>query len=405
MAAPAAITPEVRGQSRIGLHDLSVRLEARDGAPECIVGRVETGAFIAVPPVAGEVIRLLEAGMTVDEAHDHIQAQCGRDVDVAGFVAGLIPLGFVSTVDSVDVPAAPPPVPTLPWLRAAHVRWLLTWPVSAAVALATLAAIVVIALRPRLFPGYHDLLWTPRTSVVLAGNAAFSWSIIALHELAHLATARAAGVPGRMSFGTRLQFLVAQTDVSGIWAAGRRRRLTVYLSGIAVNLVLAAAAVLVRASATAGSALDRIGADVAMLSLLMIAPQFLLFMRTDLYFVLQDVTGCRNLYADGSAYVRWWARRRSRPDPSTALSPRERRAVRTYAWHLLVGTTACVAVAVTVSLPFTITLLATAARRVIEAPIDGLATLLIIGGYWVIWSRAWWRRHGHRVRGLAFRRR
>src|SRR5262249_35737972 len=158
-----------------------------------------------------------------------------------------------------------------------------------------------------------------------------------------------------------------QTDVSGVWAAGRRQRLTVYLSGIAVNLVLAAVAVLVRASATAGSALDRIGADVAVLSLLMIAPQLLMFMRPVLNFVRQGMTGCRNLYADGSAYVRWWARRRSRPDPSAALSPRERRAVRTYAWLLLVGTTVCVAVAVTVSVPFTITLLSTAARRVIEA--------------------------------------
>jgi len=181
--------------------------------------------------------------------------------------------------------------------------------------------------------------------------------------------------------------------------------LTVYLSGIAVNLVLAATAVLVRASATADSALDRIGADVAMLSLLMIAPQFLLFMRTDLYFVLQDITGCRNLYADGSAYVRWWARRRSRPDPSTALPPGERRAVRAYAWLLVVGTTACVALAITVSLPFTVALLSTAARRVTAAPIDSLLTLLIIGGSWAIWWRAWWRRHGHRLRGLAFRRR
>src|SRR5215470_2178691 len=104
-----------------------MRFEERDGAPECVVGRVETGAFIAVPPVAGEVIRLLGAGMTVDEAHDRIQAQHGRDIDVAGFVANLVALGLVSTVDSLPIESAPPPVPTLPRLRAAHVRWLLTW--------------------------------------------------------------------------------------------------------------------------------------------------------------------------------------------------------------------------------------------------------------------------------------
>ncbi|MEV4621416.1 hypothetical protein AB0J74_22245 [Asanoa sp. NPDC049573] len=45
-------------------------------------------------------------------------------------------------------------------------------------------------------------------------------------------------------------------------------------------------------------------------------PQFLLFMRTDLYFVLQDLTGSRNLYGDGGAYVRWWAPGRERPTPA-----------------------------------------------------------------------------------------
>jgi hypothetical protein len=33
--------------------DIQASTEARDGMPECVVGRVETGAFIAVPPVAG----------------------------------------------------------------------------------------------------------------------------------------------------------------------------------------------------------------------------------------------------------------------------------------------------------------------------------------------------------------
>ncbi len=53
---------------------------------------------------------------------------------------------------------------------------------------------------------------------MIAVDAAIGWVLIALHELGHLATARAAGAPARISLGTRLQFLVAQTDVSGVWA-------------------------------------------------------------------------------------------------------------------------------------------------------------------------------------------
>lgn len=146
-----------------------------------------------------------------------------------------------------------------------------------------------------------------------------------------------------------------------------------------------------------------------MLSALMIAPQFLLFMRTDLYFVLQDLTGCRNLYADGSAYVRWLARfgRGQRPDPSQALARGERRAVRGYAWVLLFGTAICVTVALVVTVPFAIAVLTTAATRLVEGSasqrVDGVLTLCVTGGYWTLWAAMWWRRHGHRARALRGR--
>jgi putative peptide zinc metalloprotease protein len=380
------------GASRITLHDLRIRTEAR----EWVVGRVDTGDFIAVPPVAGEVLRLLGTDLTIDQTRRQIQAEQGRDIDVSGFVTNLIPLGFVSTVDGVPVPGPSPRRPSLAWLRPAHVRWLLTWPVLVALGLVLLAAAVVAVLRPSLWPTYHDLLWTPRTSLVLAGNAVIGWSIIALHEFAHLATARAAGVPGRMSFGTRLQFLVAQTDVSGIWAAPRWQRMTVYLSGIGVNLTIVGVALLIRAAVPEGALAGRVAASAAMLSAVMVAPQLLLFMRTDLYFVLQDLTGCRNLYADGSAYLRHLVTRRD--DPSQGLRPNERRAVRTYAWILSSGTAICITVALLVSVPFALTLLSKAVVGALHGAIDGFITIAIVGGYWTLWCRMWWHRHGHRVR-------
>ncbi|MCZ0999049.1 hypothetical protein O1M63_14515 [Streptomyces mirabilis] len=87
-------------------------------------------------------------------------------------------------------------------------------------------------------------------------------------------------------------------------------------------------------------------------------------MRTDLYFVLQDVTRCRDLYGDGVAYTKYAARRALRrttaPDPSLELPAHERRAVRAYSVVLVVGTTLCLAFLATVTLPADITLFARA---------------------------------------------
>ncbi|OON27787.1 MULTISPECIES: hypothetical protein [unclassified Micromonospora] len=392
---------EVAGSCRVLLHELRLRPDGDDW----IVGRVDTGDFVAVPEIAAAALRLLGAGHSVDETHRRLRAERGREIDVAGFVRDLVGLGFVAAVDGRPVPGAPVPAPTLPRLRPRHVRWLVARPVAVAVLAVTGAAAVTALLAPGVLPSHRDLLWSPHASLVLAGNAAVAWSIVLLHELAHLLTARAHGVPGRLGLGTRLQFLVAQTDVSGIWAAPRSARLTVYLAGMVVNVVVASVAVLVRAAAAPGTPVDRAAAVVLLLAVLPLPVQFLVFMRTDVYFVLQDVAGARNLYADGAAYARWWLRRATRrpgADPSLALPARERRAVRWYALLLVVGTAACLAVAATVTVPFTLALLVDAAGGLRPGgdPVDrfdAAVTAAVLGGSWAVWGWAWWRRHGRRL--------
>jgi putative peptide zinc metalloprotease protein len=400
--------PVVTDATRVRLHQLSMR---PDGS-EWIVGRIATGEFIAVEEVAVEVMRLLDEGLPVGEVRRRLAAETGRDLDVAGGVADLVELGFVAAVDGRPIAGPPVPTPTLPWLRPRHVRWMVTRPVGVGLVVLVAAAVLVLIRRPDMVPTARDLLWSPHGWVVLAGNAAICWSIIAVHELAHLATARAAGLPGRISLSTRLQFLAAQTTVSGIHGhPARPTRVTVYLSGMAVNVAVAAAAVLVGAAAAPGSMVARMSAATALVSLLCLMPQFLVFMRTDIYFLLQDLTSCRNLYASGSAYVRWWGRilwwrvagRADRAaDPSDGLPPRERRAVRVYAGLLLAGTAGAVGVAVTVTLPVAVTILTAAMYRLFTAGspmtrLDGALTFGVIGGYWVLWCRTWWRRHGPRV--------
>jgi hypothetical protein len=404
----------VTGATQVRLHPLRVR---EDGG-SWVIGRAEIGEFIAAPPAAHRVITLLRDGRSVDQVRAALRAETGIDLDVAGFVTALVDLDFVAELDGSPLPQAAPPRPTLLRLRPEHVRWLL-YPVTAVTAGAVIlgAALAVVA-EPALLPGYRDLLWSQSGGAIILGNAAIAWTIILLHELAHLATARGADVYGRMSFGTRLQFLAMQTDVTGIWAASRRTRMTVYLAGIALDLVIAALCLLILAfTPLAGLATDLVAAT-ALLALMGIPIQCLVFMRTDLYFVLQDLTGCANLYADGSAYARYLARRlcgrlrRAGPppqDPSYRLPTRERRAVRAYTMLLAIGTAACLMVAVTITLPVIVTLLGRAAIDLTNGGsaarvFDAAAVLTVTGTVQVLWARAWWKRHGHRVRGVSTHR-
>ena len=393
--------------SRIQLYPLHMRAEHHGGVCEWVIGRSDTGEFVAVPPVAADAIMLLRDGLTVEETYRRILHDQQVDVDVAAFAGNLVDLGFVAAVDGVPVAGHEPPRSTLPRLRAGHVRWLVGAPFLIVAALLVVAAGLAAAIRPRLLPGYRDLLWSGHTTLVLVGNVAIAWVIIGVHEFGHLATARAYGVGGRVRFSTRLQFLCAQTDVSGIWGAHRRARVVVYLSGIGVNLIIAAAATLTRLLAAPGTVTDRVAAAVSITSLLAVPSQLMMFMRTDLYFLLQDLTGCRNLYADGSAYVRYLARarRRAAPDPTRALPAHERVAVRLYSIALVAGTAICLTVALVVTVPFIVTVVSRASTALTGGDgatgvADALVTFAIIGAYWTVWGAAWWRRHGGRVRRL-----
>ncbi|GAA0384067.1 hypothetical protein GCM10009530_38690 [Microbispora corallina] len=387
----------------VRFHGLAVRRDRE----EWIVGRAETGVCVALPYEGVRAIEILETGATVEETSDLLRRETGVTLDVAGFVGEMAGAGLVAAVDGRPVGRDEVPRPSLPWLTPRLVRWTLSpvlpWVAGALV----LAGAVAAAVRPGVVPGWHALMWSPHGTPVLAAEVVLVAALVALHELAHLCTARASGVPGRIRLGTRLQFLAAQTDVSGIWLAGRRARLTVYLAGIAVDAAVLALCLV---------AMAVLGPDVplsivALTEMTGLALQFLVFMRTDLYFVLQDLSGCRDLYADAGAHLRHLARRlagRPSEDPLRLLRPLERRFVRIYSGVVLTGTAACLAVFLLVSLPFTLTMVCRAFGALTRhaTPVDtadAVATLAVLLGYQGAWAYAWARRHGPRLRGLTAR--
>jgi putative peptide zinc metalloprotease protein len=394
----------VAGSSRVRLRTLSQRRD-RDG---WVIGRPETGDFISIPDVAHRVITLLGERLTVDEVSARLRAETGTRFGVADFVAALDELGFVGSVDDLPREDHADNRPSLPWLRQEHVRWLLHPLAPIVVAGFAGAGVTMLALHPALLPSYHVLVWSRRVGLVLAVNAAIGWTLVLLHELAHLATARAAGAPSRITLSTRLQFLVAQTDVSGVWAAPRRSRITVYLAGIAANVCLAGACLLVLGLANPHGIPRSLLAVGVTETVLMLATQLMVFMRTDLYFVLQDLTGCANLYADGSAYLRYLGRTTrhstSATDPSLAYPATERRAIRLYSAVLLAGTAICLGVECAVSVPALIVLLVRAVSEIGVTPVttlDGSAALTILLTWQALWARRWWQRHRRQMQALA----
>jgi putative peptide zinc metalloprotease protein len=367
--------------SQVEFFDLRTRAE---GDGNVVVGRADTGDFVSLPDLGAVIIHELERGAQVAEVEQNLLAQ-GIEIDVAGFVMALSEFGFVRAVDGIPDPTAPPVRPaSLPWLRACHVRWLFRWPAYAVYILVVAAAAAALVVQPRVRPRYGEIFFSGSTSLVLAGSTAMFLVIAAFHEFAHLASARASGVPARISFGTRLYWLAAQTDVSGLWTASPAERLRTYLAGVGMDLVFGSVLVLVRVLRLAGGALDHLIAAAVVIILIGIADQFLLFTRTDMYFVAAHLFRARNLFEDATVQfahiLRSLTGQAPGPHPLADLPDRERRVVRAYSLIMVLGTLAALTVLAGYLLPSMVTLLARGAHRLAEGISDGSFPLALDGG-------------------------
>ncbi|MEV0969792.1 hypothetical protein [Microtetraspora glauca] len=377
----------------------------RDGA-EWIVGRVETGEFVSFPDIGRRTIDLLAGGGPIDDVAERLNAETGTAVDVADFVTALMGVGFVAEIDGRPMDDTRRERPSLPWLKPRHVRWTLRPAVLAGLVTIFLCGLIALAVRPGIMPSPSIMAWSEFGTVSLVTQIAIAWSLVMLHELAHLCTARAAGVPGRMTLGSRLQFLVVQTDVSGVWGEEKRVRMTVYLAGMTLDAAIMGAGLVGLAIVPPEAGVHTALSIVVLTQIDAMSFQLLVFMRTDLYFVAQDLAGCRNLYGDGAAYGRFLARRaigRGGVNPLTAFSRRERSAVRSYTLLLVLGTVVCLTVAVTIVIPALAAIALPAIGTLLNggdglAVIDAAIVVLVLAGVQGLWGWAWWRRHGPRIK-------
>jgi putative peptide zinc metalloprotease protein len=378
-----------------------------------IVGRIDDGEFAEIPAEAVTFLRALAESGEVADAHARVLARHGEDIDAEDFVDTLIDLGFVAALDGRPL-GSPPRPPSLRWLRPAYVRWVFRWPVLACVYAFIVAGLAAGIARGELIPGYRAYFITDSQSANLAWNTAMVLAVVAVHEFWHLAAARAEGVYVRIGLGTRMQFLAAQTTATGLWAAPRRVRLRFYLAGVTSDLtIVSACSLIISVFAPSGLAVRAIQALILSL-LLGVAEEFALYMRTDMYFVLQDLLRCRNLYGDAVGYVGYLTgraaaavfRHQPPPDPTTGISHHERVRVRGYSGLMVLGSCAGLIVFFLYTGPILVTLFYRAGQHVVHGLItgnlpqvaDGLGVFAVEGTLQLIFLRLFLAKHAPKLR-------
>jgi putative peptide zinc metalloprotease protein len=371
-----------------------------------LVGRPERGRFVLLPVEALEVLDDLAAGVTVGEAQARYRERHGETPETEEFLTALEQRGLVGPVPTMERH----PGPVVPTVERGHLEWisprlarrLFGPPALVGGGLLILLAAMAVLRQPSLIPGWRAAYFPKDTARGLLFLMLVGLLTTFVHELGHFLAARARGISCRFGIGNRLWFVVWETDITGVWALPARQRYLPILAGPLIDVLAAAVLVLLFFSEARGwlslsARTLEYGRALLLVYLFRVLWQGYFFLRTDFYYALANLFGCKSLMQDTRAYLRNLAVRRlglGRPTDQGDLPPSEARMVRIYAVVWLVGRALAFALLLFVQIPLLFAYLKLFTRTLAGggAPVDrpgliaGLffVTLLLAGlGLWV----------------------
>lgn len=285
---------------------------------EVIVGRPETGLFVAVPCEALELLDDLKSGLTIQEVSDKYYRNHGEKPDVIGFLKGLEPYRiFELPGPEVDAAKNSNQHQSTRKVRRFHFTSIPQWFAAALFGRVALfsylimvcAAVVLCAIHPQLITGRRDLYFPDHRTISLMGLFALTYVGLFLHEMGHLIAARAVGVQSSMGISNRLWILVAETDLTGLWGVPKTQRYIPLFGGVIVDAVSASLFVFLlfmqdQHLLPIPLVANRIFRATIFASLLRIVFQFSFFVRTDFYYVIAAYLSCNNLMHDTQIYLK-----------------------------------------------------------------------------------------------------
>jgi len=334
-----------------------------------LIGRPETSTFIVLPKIGIEIIDLLQNGMTVGEVKQEIAARYGEEPKLESFLQGLLKRNLIERIDATWMgKEAAIPHYHFAGVKQQQVAWMVSKPAWVVYVLLAWGVVALLGTHPQYIPKTDDWFFTKSFAVVRLTGFVIGWLLVAAHELAHLFFAKALGVEGRFSISNRLFNLVAQTDITGLWAVEKGKRYWAHMAGMILEVCLVFFCLCLLLINDIGLFLlpgivYRLLKAIILLKLWGLAWQFNFYMRTDVYFMISNFFGCKSLMGDSRNFAKNWLARlfpRIQVVNQKNIPAREMKAVRIYAGFFLIGTVIALANFFLLTLPITLTFLWTA---------------------------------------------
>ena len=316
-----------------------------------VIGRPDTGTFLSLPLEALGVLDDLAAGLSVGQAQEAYFLRHGETPDMEEFLLILEEKGFLwprtEKPRALQIGAASSPNVHYHFadIPESFARRLFKPTAYGIYGVLIALALTAIIYEPSIVPGRESLYFAENRTLKAIAFAILVYGTLFIHEMYHLLAARAVGVKSRMGISHRLWYLVAETDLTGLWAVPKRQRYVPMLAGCLSDMVSTSLFLLLlflherSVVVVHRDVLDVVRAGCFMYFMRILWQTFL-FVRTDFYFVIATFLDCKNLLKDTEVFLKTQLARvfrRGLPRNENQIPRHEQRVVRIYAWIWLGG--------------------------------------------------------------------
>lgn len=407
----------ITGDSILKMHPLARRSENEE---EILIGRTDISNFIVLPTIGVEIIDMLDEGKRIDEVAAIMEEQLGEPVDVLDFAQDLFhSYQFVHQVDGVVVNEPVPVVDHLSWIKQGTGQFFFNRIAFGVYVSLFLAGLLICMVTGKYIPVYSDIFISSSVTVSVVVSFVATWVFLFFHELAHLMAARSLGIGSRIGLSHRLVFAVAETNMSNIVLVDPNRRYKAFFAGMAWDAMFWGIGVMLLFANDQGwlSLMPFMEAFIRMLNVILLmalAFQFMVFMQTDLYYVLATRFQCANLMVNTRLF--WKGKFRSlKPEEQEEweyVADHEKKVIRWYSWVYLIGSVWGIWFFIQYQLRMAVDFIWFIADDMKNAPLhswefwDGILLILLVLVPFLIlgwsWLRAYRQRKTERERAKSF---
>ncbi|MFD1779009.1 hypothetical protein ACFSFW_10055 [Fredinandcohnia salidurans] len=322
-------------EALLTLHDIEIRKDTKN----YIVEDLSTHDFYEMPLVCIDALGFIQKGLRLGEIEEKlIKAFPDEDINMIGFGEQLLELNLVQSVNGSEIIKKKEQNGKLGlgWIPQKLGKVFFNKYLNYLYLVFFIANIGIFIVHPSLFPHYKDLFVFDILSLNILLLGSLSFFLVLIHEFGHILAIRSFGLPTRLDIGHRLYFVVFETDLSMAWKLPAKHRNILYLAGVCLdNVVLFLALIIQLYTPNQSNIVSGIIGLIVFDVLIRIVFQACIYMKTDFYYLFENITGVYNLMESSTKYIKNILLRLN--TNNNELFSGEEKIVKTYSLFFIIG--------------------------------------------------------------------